>query len=87
MGGVVTPPLNLTADEVIDLAATLRPRIAKTRDELMFEVTGPRLKPSGLIPYHDDDTVQGIMWDDGLMLVSIALWEMLLAEFGPGPRP
>jgi hypothetical protein len=81
--------IGLTAEEVIDLVATIKPRIAHDRDETLFGIEGPRLKPSGICPFDREGQppAQGVVWSDGFMLVGVDLWAMLLANFGPGPRP
>ncbi len=74
----MSAPMLLTADELLNLLDGLGdiPKLAKNDD--LYETNGPRVHSSAMLP-HDaaGREIEAWVWDDGLMLVSPEVFELL----------
>lgn len=74
-----TPYHQLTGPDFVECLGLL-PQIPPlfSSNEDLYRVEGPRVYRSGLLPYDlPDRTIDALVWDDGLMLVSPRVFEAL----------
>jgi hypothetical protein len=74
----VTAPVQLAAGEIVDVLGDLD--LPKYEDyDALYAAKGPRVAPTGMLPYPaaDGSEVHALMWGDGLVLVSHEVFGVL----------
>lgn len=74
----MTPPAQMTLEEAYALVLEMGSPPKFERNDDLYGVEGPRAFASGMLPHRTPEgEIHAWIWDDGLMLVSKELFELL----------